>query len=105
MKPLYALAALAFSALPAKAAICYVEVNALVVIDGPCDFVPFGGDGSFQVFSPDRSYFAQVSINRPGEADGWWNQDRWSSHAHASLGQLRRNDACWQNAYATVCAW
>ena len=32
------------------------------------------------------------------------DEERWAGHAHAALGRLARNDACWSNASATVCA-
>jgi hypothetical protein len=93
------------SPLPAQAATCLFVVNGLTVIDGPCDFEPRGSDGSFQVRSPDGGYFAQVHIDRPGVARGYWNEVRWAGHAHSNLGVLLREDACWSSGYATVCAW
>ena len=104
---LLAASLLALSALPAAArpADCYVEIDALVVIDGDCDFQSFGGDGSFQVATPDGGYFVYVSVYAPGRAEGHWNETRWSGHAHSPIGTLTRRDACWSNGYATVCAW
>jgi len=99
-----AVVALAWAA-PAAATTCFVIVDGLTVIDGPCRFEPFGGDGSFTVSAPYGGYFADVLIEHRGLARGYWNQERYWGHAHADLGRLRRDDACWENAYATVCAW
>ena len=93
------------SAAHARPAQCYVRIDGLLVIDGPCDFAAFGGDGSFQVTKPDGGYFAQVNMIRRGVADGYWNAKRWSGHAHAPLGTLARHDACWSNDLAQICAW
>lgn len=106
MRHILAAAVLAcFGALPVQAATCLFVVNGLTVIDGPCDYEPIDDDGSFKVFSPDRGYFAYLLIERRGVAQGYWNEDRWSNHAHTPLGTLLRDDACWSNGYATVCAW
>ena len=89
----------------ARPATCFLAVQDAVVIDGPCDFDPFGGDGSFMVTSPDGAFFAQVNMLGKGQAEGWWNETAFSGHAHSSLGLLTRDDACWSNAVASVCAW
>lgn len=109
MRRWWMLAALAGLAMPgaalARPAQCYVEVDGLAVIDGSCDFVALDGAGSFQVASPKGDTFAQVDVERPGLGDGSWNGGGWAGHAHAPLGRLARNDACWSNEAATVCAW
>jgi len=63
------------------------------------------GDGSIRVVTSRGDTFAQVNVTRPGLAGGWWNEERWAGHAHSPLGRLARNDACWSNEAATVCAW
>lgn len=101
---LLALALGAPAAAAARPAECYVEVDGAVAIDGRCDFDALGDDGSFQVSAVRGDAFAQVNVARAGLADGWWNEG-WGGHAHAPLGRLARNDACWSNERATVCAW
>lgn len=99
-----AVAALAPTFGAARPAQCYVEVDGAVVMDGPCDFTALGRDGSFQVAASKDEWF-QVTVTAPGLAEGWWSSPRWATEAQASLGRLARNDACWSNAAATVCAW
>lgn len=89
----------------ARTADCLVRVDGLTVIDGPCEFTGIDGDGSFAVATLDGGYFAQVLVTRAGQAEGYWNEERWSGHAHTPLGVLVRDDACWSNGLATVCAW
>jgi len=89
----------------ARPAQCYLHIGNVVYIDGPCDFDNFGGDGSFQISAYDGSYFAVVSIVGRGRAEGWWNGSTGGTHAHEALGGLVRNDACWSNGFAVVCAW
>jgi hypothetical protein len=97
--------ALAASAAGARPATCYLAVGDSVFIDGPCNFDPQSGDGSFQIADYDGRFFAYVNLTGTGVADGWWNDAPYSQHAHTPLGTLYRNDACWSNSYATVCAW
>ena len=100
-------ALLSLAALPAAArpADCYLAVDGQDIINGPCDFDQFGGDGSFQITSRDGAYFAVVSMDGTGSAQGWWNGVAFSGHAHTDLGPLYRSDACWVNDYVSVCAW
>ena len=50
-------------------------------------------------------YFADVLIDRPGVGEGYWNGTPYSKHAHSPLGLLYREDGCWVNKTASVCAW
>lgn len=84
---------------------CSLVVAGTAYIDGPCDFTILDSDGSFQIMAPDNSYFAQVEVDRPGHAKGYWNEEKGANHAHSPLGELTRDDACWSNADASVCAW
>ena len=92
----------------AKMGLCLLEVNNRPYLLGPCniDLDPGGdfsiGTGSKTVGSP---YFAYVSISPDGTAIGNWNETRGSTHAHTSLGTLKRIGACWINDNAKVCAW
>ena len=84
---------------------CSLKVAGATYIDGPCDFTTLDDDGSFQIMAADRTYFAQVEVDRPGHAKGYWNEEKGANHAHSPLGELTRDDACWSNADASVCAW
>ncbi len=91
--------------LPAQAATCLLMVGGATVIDGPCRFEPIDEEGSFTVTSPDGGFFVYLLVASPGVAEGYWNEERGAGHAHSPLGTLRRDEACWSNAEATVCAW
>lgn len=96
---------LAATAANARPATCYLAVGDSVLIDGPCDFEPLYGDGSFQINGYDGQYFALVSILGNGIAEGWWNLEPYGQNAQGRMGTLYRNDACWSNDFVTVCAW
>jgi len=96
--------------LPAQAddgrpADCLLFIDGREWIRGRCMFSGIGGDGSFQIMAMNGSTFAQVLIARKGVADGWWNGGDYAGHAHSPLGILVRDDACWRNDRASVCAW
>lgn len=110
MKPLHAtLAALALTlpaaAADARPATCLLEVGGQIYGQGNCDFDGFDSDGSFSITFPTSPYFAYVIVTSRGVADGSWNADPQSTHAHTPLGTLYRDGACWGNDYARVCAW
>lgn len=89
----------------AKRAQCQLTVDGVTYINGLCDFVRIGNDGSFQIFAiPNNGYFADVSVNGDGTAEGYWNEIPGTNHAHSRLGTLVRNDACWVNSRVIVCA-
>ena len=84
---------------------CLLVVEGKTYLNGPCP-IDVQPDGSFSVGTgPKPSFFAYVIVDEPGVATGSWNEDRGSTHAHTDLGKLRRNDACWTNEKAIVCAW
>jgi hypothetical protein len=85
---------------------CLLQVNGRTYIDRVCNG-NFQKDGSFSLGTDERNspYFAYVNSNDDGSAEGYWNGEAWSSHAHDSLGTLFRSGACWQNAKARICAW
>jgi hypothetical protein len=97
-----ALPALAQSGRPAD---CLLFIDGREYIRGPCTFSPIDTDGSFQIMSLNGRTFAQVLISRPGFGDGYWNGGEYGNHAHDPLGPLRRDEACWSNDRASVCAW
>jgi hypothetical protein len=82
---------------------CRLVVLGTTYMDGACR-VSMETDGSFQIMALDESYFAYVFRDGP-EAEGHWNETPGSTHAHTSLGTLRRRGACWENDRASVCAW
>ncbi|PTV97700.1 hypothetical protein C8J27_101818 [Rhodobacter aestuarii] len=81
---------------------CEITVGGVRHVTGRCYFSPRSG-GSFQVGND--SYFADVSVNTPGQADGHWNADPLSTHAQAPLGALRQEGACWVAPGTRICAW
>lgn len=84
---------------------CKLVVDGIEFISGVCRFTPIGRDGSFQITSGNGQYFAQVMTEAPGVGIGYWNEERYASHAHSILGELAQLDACWVNARVSVCAW
>ena len=84
---------------------CLLVVDGRTYINGPCR-ISLSPGGSFQVLSAGRlTYFANVKLTGDTQADGFWNEDMGANHAHTPLGSLQRNDACWSNPKAIVCAW
>jgi hypothetical protein len=91
----------------AKAGRCVLQVEQKTYLDGPCPIKINDDQGSFTigVSETHRSkYFAYVSVESDG-AHGYWNETPDSSHAHTSLGILKRHGACWTNETARVCAY
>lgn len=84
---------------------CLLFVEGREIISGTCMFSPSGRDGSFEIMALNGSSFAQVHVDRPGVAQGYWNGGQYQGHAHDHLGTLTRNEACWSNETASVCAW
>lgn len=81
---------------------CELTVRGRTYIKGICQFAPSAG-GSFRINS-DNNYFAYVSVVSPGVAEASWNGSPDSTHAHASLGSLKRSGACWIGDQAKICA-
>lgn len=88
-----------------RAASCLLTVKGFEAIRGECEFAPTSRDGSFIISSYNGKYFAYVIISRKGVADGHWNGAPYATHAHNSLGTLYREDGCWVNELASVCAY
>lgn len=84
---------------------CKLYVDGNQYISGKCRFSPIGRDGSFQIKAGNGKYFAQVHVSVPGVGIGYWNGEPYANHAHNDLGELMREDACWVNERASVCAW
>lgn len=113
MRPLF-LAAILTSALAlpvlaegdkGRPARCLLVVKGAEIIRGTCLFTPIDADGSFQIAAMNGKFFAQMLVDQPGIGSGYWNETPFSGHAHSPLGTLRREDACWVNEEASICAW
>jgi hypothetical protein len=101
----FAVAMMASGAAWAVPGRCLLVVDGKTYLNGPCKVETRSG-GNFQVLSSGRlTYFANVSLTGDNEANGFWNEEMGANHAHTPLGSLRRNDACWANDKAIVCAW
>lgn len=84
---------------------CLFVLDGKTILNGGCP-IQLQRGGGFTVGSSQRGgYFATVQPLRDGIADGYWNEERFANHAHTGIGTLRRNDACWTNDRAIVCAW
>lgn len=83
---------------------CVLEVDGRRLMTGTC-LIDLERDGSFSIYDNTQDgYFAMV-FREGAEAIGHWNGAPGSTHAHDTLGILRRNGACWENQRARVCAW
>lgn len=102
---LVALAMVVSGAAVAAPGRCLLIVDGKTYLNGPCPIEVSKG-GSFTIGAgPSLDYFAIVTMTDQGYAKGFWNEERGASHAHTDLGDLWRNDACWTNDKAIVCAW
>lgn len=81
---------------------CLLVVKGKTYISGTCKYNA-DPDGSFRLFG--KQYFTYLSVFEDGTAEASWNADPKSTHAHAPLGALKREGACWVNATAKICAW
>ena len=88
-----------------RPASCLFVVKGQEVIRGECLFTPVDSDGSFMISGYNGQFFATVLMASKGIAEGYWNEQPYAGHAHTPLGTLVRNDACWANDLASVCAW
>ncbi len=107
MKFMFVLAALFLGvsahASPAK---CLIQIDGTTYMNNDCNFSAIGDDGSFSIGTDDslNRYFAYVLIYE-GVANASWNGVEAASHAHNSLGEMKRNGACLYNDRAIICAW
>jgi hypothetical protein len=86
---------------------CLLEVGGRRYIDGQCP-INESPDGSFSIGAAESvplRFFATVRITGKRLAEGHWNEEEGTNHAHAPLGKLRFERGCWQNESAKVCAW
>lgn len=86
---------------------CVLNVAGRNYLNGACEVEMIDKDGSFTLGASDKApspYFAYVVVTEPGVAEASWNADPKATHAHASLGILKRRGACWVNEKARICA-
>lgn len=83
----------------AKMGGCTLQVDGRTCLDGPCNMdLEAGGDFSTGTGGARSRFFAYVAPDPDGTAQGHWNGTGGGSHAHDSLGQLRRQGACCERA-------
>ncbi len=80
-------------------------VDGQELIRGRCVFTPLDADGSFTIGGLNGKYFAYVLMERRGVAQAYWNGTAFSGRAQNPLGTVYREEACWVNDTASVCAW
>lgn len=81
---------------------CMLEVDGKKVIDGTCYWKQDSTDKNSFYIEGNR-YFAYVWVTG-STASGWWNQTPDGTHAHASLGEMKRDGACWTSKTVRVCS-
>ena len=86
---------------------CLLKVKGHTYINRICNKSVFTSGGGFSLGTDElrSKYFVYVNQNIDGTAYGHWNADPESTHAHTSLGLLRRAGSCWQNKTAKICSW
>ena len=84
---------------------CLLVVMGQEVMRETCLFTPLADDGSFMISSMNGKFFAQVLIDRPGQGIAYWNEIPYVNHAYSPLGTVQREEACWVNQSASICAW
>ena len=84
-----------------------LQVKQKTYLDGPCAILTTDDQGSFSIGVGEKhrsKYFAYVNIEDDG-AHGYWNEAPNATHAHTSLGILKREGPCCKNDTARVCAY
>jgi len=86
---------------------CYLEVDGMVRVDGPCLIFPMGKDeytlNTWSNGKPAQSHFAVVTANTDGTTSATWNADPDDDRALDPLGTVRKDGDCWVNARARLC--
>jgi len=87
---------------------CFLEVDGVVHIDGPCLVYPMGDTGytlnTWSHGKPARSHFAMIVVNGDGSGDASWNRDADDDRAGDPLGTVHLKNGCWVNDRARICA-
>ena len=87
------------------------EVSCLIIedgetkVDGPCEFDPTDGFGSFDFKTYNGKFWGSFYSAGDGIGEVVWNGEPYASHAHNIQRDLLREEACWVNDYATFCFW
>ncbi len=87
------------------------EVSCLIIeygetkVDGPCEFDPTDGFGSFDFKTYNGKYWGGFYVEDDGTGVVAWNGEPYAAHAHGIQRDLQREEACWVNDYATFCFW
>lgn len=86
---------------------CYLKVDGVVDVDGPCLVFPMGTDeytlNTWDHGKPKRTHFAVVTKNADGTAKATWNADPDDDRALDPLGTVHKNGDCWTNDRARIC--
>lgn len=81
---------------------CLLTVKGKTYLSGTCKY-DADPDGSFRLYG--KKYFTYLTVFENGTAEASWNADPKSTHAHAPLGELKRDGACWVSTTVKLCAW
>lgn len=86
---------------------CLIEVDAVVYDTNPCNFYDHDGDVlRFGKHFEDGGYWVYILSEGDGLADMvYWNGEAGASHAHNSLGLMKREGSCWMNERAKLCVY
>lgn len=86
---------------------CLFEHKGKAYIDGTCERILEDG-GVLRLVQRGAGkklgYFVTILPDDDDTADGYWNGSPGSTHAHDSLGKLRKSGDCWENRATRVCA-
>lgn len=86
---------------------CYLKVDGIVRVDGPCLVFPMGKDeytlNTWTNGKPKNSHFAMVSANPDGSGTATWNADPDDDRALDPLGTVQKDGDCWVNNRARIC--
>ncbi len=86
---------------------CYLKVDGIVHVDGPCLVFPMGKDeytlNTWANGKPGNSHFAMVSAKPDGNGTATWNADPNDDRALDLLGTVRKDGYCWVNDRTRIC--
>ena len=83
---------------------CHIVVEAKTLMNGPCEFTPTDGQGSFSFKAYNGKYWGMMQI-RDGIGELAWNGEPYASHAHDIERNLEREEGCWVTDRASFCFW
>jgi hypothetical protein len=86
---------------------CLLEVDSKRYLDGPCT-VTEAGAGSWLIVR-DRLLGQGATVKVDPIIRGWgdavWTGPSGDGRSSEALGRVRREESCWINAKARICAW